>query len=63
MGLFDKIKNGLAKTRDQLRTKIEWVVKGKPIDEDSFDEIEEALILADAGMETTEVLMSALREG
>jgi len=62
MGLFDKIKNGLAKTRDQLRTKIEWVVKGKPIDEDSFDEIEEALILADAGMETTDVLMSALRE-
>lgn len=62
MGFFDKIKNGLAKTRDQLRTKIEWVVKGKPIDEDAFDEIEEAIILADVGLETTDVLISALKE-
>jgi fused signal recognition particle receptor len=62
MSLFDKIKNGLAKTRDQLRTRIEWVVKGKPIDEDAFDSIEEALILADAGFETTELLVASLKE-
>jgi len=62
MGIFDRIKNGLARTRDQLVTKIEWAVKGKPIDEDAFVEIEEALILADAGLETTEVFISALKD-
>ncbi len=62
MGFFEKIKNGLAKTRDQLATKIEWVVSGKPIDEDAFDEIEEAMILSDAGLETTQLLVDALKE-
>jgi fused signal recognition particle receptor len=61
MGFFEKIKNGLTKTRDQLKTKIEWVVSGKPIEEDAFDEIEEALILADTGLETTELLVNALK--
>jgi len=62
MGLFEKIKNGLAKTRDQLVTQIEWVISGKPIDESVFDEIEEAVILSDAGLETTEILMASLKE-
>jgi fused signal recognition particle receptor len=62
MGFFDKIKDGLTKTRDQLLTKIEWAVKGKPIDEDSFDEFEEALLLSDAGVETTAFLVNALKE-
>lgn len=62
MGLLEKIKNGLTKTREQLITRIEWIVQGKPLDEDSFDEIEEALILADAGIETAEILMARLKE-
>ncbi len=62
MGFFDKIKAGLAKTRDQLMTKIEWIVQGKPLDEDAFDEIEEAVILSDAGLETTEVLVAKVKE-
>jgi len=62
MGLFEKIKNGLAKTRAQLVTQIEWVISGKPIDESVFDEIEEAVILSDAGLETTEILMASLKE-
>ncbi|OPY75356.1 MAG: Signal recognition particle receptor FtsY [Syntrophorhabdus sp. PtaU1.Bin058] len=62
MGLFEKIKNGLAKTRDQLVTQIEWVISGKPLDESAFDEIEEAVILSDAGIETTELLMTSLKE-
>jgi fused signal recognition particle receptor len=62
MGIFDKIRSGLAKTRDQFRTRIEWAVKGKPIDEDAFDEIEEAMILADVGFETTQTFMAALRD-
>jgi fused signal recognition particle receptor len=62
MGLFDKIREGLTKTRDQFATRIEWVVKGKPIDEDAFDEIEEAVILADGGVETASLLVAALKE-
>lgn len=62
MGIFDKIKDGLSKTRDQLVTRIEWVIKGKTIDEGAFDEIEEAVILSDAGLETTELLINSLKE-
>ncbi|HAR96066.1 MAG TPA: signal recognition particle-docking protein FtsY [Deltaproteobacteria bacterium] len=62
MGFFEKIKNGLSRTRDQIKTQIEWAIKGKPIDEAVFDDIEEALILADVGMETAEILVQAMRE-
>lgn len=62
MSIFDKIKNGLAKTRDQLITRVEWAVSGKPINEDAFDEIEEAILLSDAGVETTDILITALKE-
>ncbi len=61
MGFFEKIKSGLAKTRDQLITRVEWAISGKPIDEDAFDEIEEAVILADAGFETAQLLVAALK--
>lgn len=61
MGFFEKMKEGLAKTRGQITTRIEWFVTGKPIDEDAFDEIEEALLLSDAGLETTGLLMDSLK--
>jgi fused signal recognition particle receptor len=62
MGIFEKIKEGLAKTRDQLITRVEWAVSGKPIDENAFDEIEEAIILSDAGVETAQILVASLKE-
>jgi fused signal recognition particle receptor len=62
MGFFEKIKNGLSKTRDQIKTQLEWAIKGKLIDERVFDDIEEALILADVGIETAELLVRSLRE-
>jgi fused signal recognition particle receptor len=62
ISFLDKIKNGLTKTRDQIRTRLEWAVKGKPIDEDAFEAVEEALILSDAGVETTELFIDALRD-
>ncbi|HOP85332.1 MAG TPA: signal recognition particle-docking protein FtsY [Syntrophorhabdaceae bacterium] len=62
MGLLDKIKNGLTKTREQILTRIEWIFQGKPIDEDAFEELEEALILADTGIETSQLLMERLKE-
>jgi fused signal recognition particle receptor len=62
MGIFEKIKNGLSKTRAQLQTQIEWIVKGKTLDDAAFDAIEEAVILADVGIETAELLVRAVKE-
>jgi len=62
MGIFEKIRDGLSKTRAQLQTQIEWIVKGKTLDDSAFDAIEEAVILADVGIETAELLVSAVKE-
>jgi fused signal recognition particle receptor len=62
MGFFDKIKNGLSKTRAQFQTQLEWMVKGKSLDEAAFDEIEEAIILADGGIEAAEIVVAALKD-
>jgi fused signal recognition particle receptor len=62
MGIFEKIKGGLSKTRAQLQTQIEWIVKGKTLDDAAFDAIEEAVILADVGIETAEFLVGAVKE-
>ncbi|MFC2767687.1 MAG: signal recognition particle-docking protein FtsY [Mitsuokella sp.] len=64
MGFFDKLKKGLDKTRENLTNKIEKLVIGyADIDEDLLEELEEALILADVGIQTTETLMEAVRKG
>ncbi len=62
MGLFDKIKAGLTKTRAQIQTQLEWMVKGKSLDEAAFDDMEEALILADSGLEVARLLVAALKD-
>lgn len=62
MGIFDKIKTGLSKTRAQLQTQIDWIVKGKPLDDAAFDAIEEAVILGDVGIETATLLIGAVKE-
>jgi fused signal recognition particle receptor len=62
MGIFEKIKSGLSRTRAQLQTQIEWIVKGKPLDEAAFEAIEEAVILADVGVQTAESLVRAVKE-
>ena len=62
MGLFDKLKDGLAKTRN----KIAYSVRSDKLSDDYFDRVEEALILSDAGYDTalsvTEELRKAVRE-
>lgn len=64
MGFFDRLKRGLAKTRESLTKKIETVVLGyADINDDLLDEIEEILIMGDVGMKTTQTLMAALRKG
>ena len=64
MGFFDKLKKGLNKTRENLTNKIEKLVIGyADIDDDFLDELEETLIMADVGVQTTEKLMAAVRKG
>ena len=63
MGFFDKLKNGLLKTKNAIVGKIETIFKSfRKIDEDLFDELEEALISADVGVNTTEDILEELRE-
>ena len=63
MGFFDKIKAGLAKTRDALSHTLGSVFSGfSEIDDDFYDELEECLILADLGVETATKATDRLRK-
>ena len=63
MGFFDKIKAGMAKTRDALKETVGSVFSGfSEIDDDFYDELEECLILADLGVETATKAVSMLRK-
>ena len=64
MGFFDKLKKGLSKTRENITNKIEKLIIGyADIDDDLLDELEEILIMADVGVNTTDKLMEAVRKG
>ena len=63
MGFFDKIKAGLQKTRDALSNTLGQVFTGfSEIDDDFYDELEESLILADLGVETSTKATDRLRK-
>ena len=63
MGFFDKIKAGLAKTRDALSDSWNDLFSGgTELDDDFYDELEESLILADLGVETAGKATGALRK-
>ena len=63
MGFFEKLKSGLQKTKSALFGKIDNLLKSfVRIDEDFLDELEELLITADVGVETTEEILDTLRE-
>lgn len=64
MGFFDRLKAGLAKTREKLADKIDELLHGTTkIDDELLDELEETLIMSDVGAKTTEKLMEGLRKG
>src|SRR5690625_2642151 len=54
---FSRLRSGLARTGQSISS----IFVGVPVDEDLFEELETALIMADAGMEATEALLSQLR--
>ena len=63
MGFFDKLKKGLFKTKNAIVDKIDNLFKSfRKVDEDLFDELEELLISADIGVNTTEDILDELRE-
>ena len=63
MGFFDKLKNGLNKTKTSFDEKINNVFKNfRKVDEDFLDELEEILIMSDIGMDTSVKIISGLRE-
>ena len=63
MGLFDRLKSGLSKTRKGITEQIDKVlVSFGKIDEELFEELEEILITADIGIETTMRIIEDLKE-
>ncbi|WP_448379435.1 signal recognition particle-docking protein FtsY [Fervidobacterium sp.] len=62
MGFFDKLKEGLKKSREAFFNKIGQILKTKRFDGQTRDEIEELLILADVGVEATEHILGRLEE-
>lgn len=62
-GFFAKIKEGLSKTRNNIISSVENVLSAfTKIDEDLYEELEEALIMADIGVETSLYIIEKLRE-
>ena len=63
MGFFEKLKQGLEKTRAGFSEKISGVLSAfTRVDEDLLEELEEALILCDMGVETAMAAIGSLRE-
>ena len=62
MGFFDKIKEGLRKTRENISGQINSMLNTfTKIDEDLFEELEELLVMGDVGMPTAERICGELR--
>lgn len=63
MGLFDKIKKGLQKTRDIFSGRMDELVENyKELDDDFYEDLSDILIMADVGMKTTELAVNRLKE-
>ena len=63
MGFFEKLRNGLAKTKNSMMGRIEALLHSfTKIDEDLFEELEETLILCDIGVNTSVKICDMLRE-
>ncbi len=62
MGFFDKLKNGLGKTKKTINDKLNGVFANfRKVDEELLDELEEALIMSDIGIETSVKIIDELR--
>jgi fused signal recognition particle receptor len=62
MGVFKKLFRGLSRTRENLVQTLLTAEKGEPVDEESLDDLEAALLAADLGPELTEEVMHRVRK-
>ena len=63
MAFFSKLRESLSKTKNSINDKIENVMKTfSSVDDDLFDELEEALITADLGVNTSMDIIEKLRD-
>ena len=63
MGFFDKLKNGLNKTKTSFDEKMNDIFSNfRKVDEDLLEELEEALIMSDVGANTSATIINNLRE-
>lgn len=63
MGIFNKIKKGISKTKNSMMGQIEQLINSfTKIDEDFFDQLEETLILSDIGVVTSQDICDELRK-
>ncbi|WP_159236535.1 signal recognition particle-docking protein FtsY [Raoultella terrigena] len=61
-GFFARLKRSLVKTKQNLGSGFISLFRGKKIDDDLFDELEEQLLIADVGVETTRKIITHLTD-
>ena len=63
MGFFDRLKEGLKKTRANFTDSMDQIFNSyERVDEDFYEELEETMIMGDIGVRTTQELLEHLRE-
>lgn len=62
MGLFSRLKEGLAKTRESLVQKVTTLVSSRTFDDAMFNDLEDTLLLSDVGAATAETLIKRLKD-
>lgn len=61
-GFFARLKNGLFKTKQNIGSGFLGLFRGKKIDDELFDELEEQLLIADVGVDTTQKIIRSLTD-
>ncbi len=61
-GFFARLKRSLVKTKQNLGSGFIGLFRGKKIDDDLFEELEEQLLIADVGVETTRKIITSLTQ-
>jgi fused signal recognition particle receptor len=62
MGFFDRLKEGLSKTKQGFVEKVESIFVGRPVDSETLEELEETLILSDVGAQNAGEIVRRLKE-
>lgn len=62
MGFFSKLKEGLKKTKDNIGKKIFAAFSGRALDDDFYEELEEAMLTADMGVTSTEQILDEFKD-